>query len=90
VKKLLDNTGLTELTKDVVKVITIANHKKKITIGLRVVTYIGNITVSVVLLSVRRNAMYMIGLITNRQSICLKRDSKHILSSGSILRIDLM
>jgi hypothetical protein len=66
----------------------VADHEEKATIGLRVVTHVGNITGSVALLSARRNTTYMINPITNRRNIYPKRNSKYILSSGNILRMD--
>jgi hypothetical protein len=41
---------LTELTKNVVKAITAADHEEKATIGPRAITHVGNITGSIVLL----------------------------------------
>jgi hypothetical protein len=78
---LLDNTRLTELTEDVIKAIVAVDHEEKLIFGLRVVTYIGNITA-------RRNTMYITGLITSRQNKRPKKNSKYILSSGNILRMD--
>jgi hypothetical protein len=78
---LPDNTRLTELTEDIIKAIITVDHEKKPIFGLRVVTYIGNITA-------RRNTIYIISLIISRQNIYPKRNSKHILSSGNTLRID--
>jgi hypothetical protein len=66
VKKLPDSTGLTELTEDIIKAIAAADHEEEATIGLRVVTYVGSITGSAVLLSAQRNIIYIIGLITSR------------------------
>jgi hypothetical protein len=47
---LPDNTRLTELTKNIIKTIAAADHEKKTIIGPRAITYIRNITSSVVLL----------------------------------------
>jgi hypothetical protein len=47
---LLDNTRLTELTKNIIKTITIIDHEEKATIGPRVITYVRSITGSVILL----------------------------------------
>jgi hypothetical protein len=78
---LLDSTGLTELTEDVIKTIVTADQKEKLIFGLRVVIYVGNITA-------RRNTIYITSLITSRRNIYPEKNSKYILSSGNILRID--
>ena len=44
-----DSTRLTELTKDIIKTITTADHGGKITIDPRAKTYIGSIIGSVIL-----------------------------------------
>jgi hypothetical protein len=85
---LPDNIGLTEFTKDVVKVIAAVDHKEEVTIGPRAITHVGNITGSVILLPAWRNATYAIGLIASRQNIYPKKNNKYITSSGNILRMD--
>jgi hypothetical protein len=49
---LPDSTRLTELTKNIVKAITIVDHEEEATIGPRAMTHVGSITGSVILLPV--------------------------------------
>jgi hypothetical protein len=49
---LSDNIKLTELTKNIIKTITTADHEEKATISPRAITYIGSIIGSVILLLV--------------------------------------